>query len=260
MGRILINNVPTWALFLSMVFLIVAFAVTVRFITSRYFPHLRLNKNDYITTYIDILRSGETIFIAFTVIVLWQTYTTTKLFVSQEANELAKVIIDSQVFSAKEKLVLERGVKNYIQILRQEEWPLMREGKKSANAEKAFANLFYLLAQNASPSDEKERVYYREIISSLNKAAEARRFRLEKVNSNVPTIIVVVIVISSLSLIALLAMLEEDRFVMRSLVYLVSIVIALYLSLILLLDYPFSGEISVSNQPFTEGILENLGG
>lgn len=259
MDRMLLNNVPTWAIFFSLIIFIVAFAVTVRYVTKHYLPQLSLSQRDYISTYIGILRSGETIFIAFTVIVLWQTYSTTKLFVSQEANELAKIVIDSHAFAAKEKAVIEAGVKNYIQIVRQEEWPLMREGKKSANAEKAFENLFYILAQNVSPSNEKERVYYREIISNLNKAAEARRFRLEKVNSNVPTIIVVVIMLSSLSLIALLAMLQEDRFITRSLVYLVSCILALYLSLILLLDYPFSGEISVSNQPFTEGILEHLG-
>jgi hypothetical protein len=255
MGRTLLNNISPWVMFLLLACIIVSFAFLIRFISRHFFPQYVIKKADKIGLYVSILITGEAILIAFTIIVLWQTYTATKQYVSQEASELAKMLVHSHNLSLKDQAIIIPGIRNYIKLVREEEWPYMRIGKRSDNSQQAFENLFALLGK-ISPTTDKEKIYYREMLGSLNELLEARRFRLERVESNIPLVLLSVIIISSLTLITLLALVEEkEEGVTNGLVYVVSAILALYLSLILLLDYPFSGDIAVGNKPFTQGIL-----
>lgn len=258
MGRTLINMFDAWQIFLLVTFMAVSYTIAVRYIFKHFFPAYVLKKRDNISIYISVLITGEAILIAFTIIVLWQTYTTTAQYVSQEASELAKIIIDSHSFPPKQQNVIVTGVKNYIKLVREEEWRFMRVGERSVKTQQVFEDLYFLLS-SISFNNEIEKMYYHEILTNLNRLLEARRFRLERVESNIPAILLSVIVISSLSLVGLLAILKETKnTVSNGLVYLIACILALYLSLILLLDYPFSGEIAVSSKPFTQGILAKV--
>ncbi|MFI4955392.1 MAG: DUF4239 domain-containing protein, partial [Gammaproteobacteria bacterium] len=146
----------------------------------------------------------------------------------------------------------------YINTVINQEWELMRDGEMSTKAQSLLENMYSIL-ENYIPKGNNERIFYQQVLDSYNGALRARDHRINASNSIIPDSFFAIIVLNLLLLIIAICLVEE-QFKKPEVIFLilVSIMVGTNLSLTMILDYPFSGEFSISSKPFTQGILGPL--
>jgi VIT1/CCC1 family predicted Fe2+/Mn2+ transporter len=258
MHRWILNNFSTeWLLFFSAAICIgIAFATQA--LSRRYLPRFQLTFFSDNTYFARALVTSTSILFAFTIIVLWQNLIFTKDLVTKEADAFSKIILHSKIFPSEERKRIEKAIGEYLQIVINKEWPLMREGKSSADAETAIANIDAAF-EAYSPKTAFEQIFYKEVLTHFSEAYEARHARLEKVASVIPAELYAVIVLVMLLLLIAGALIKAPEAHSHKFWLLVtSTVIGVNLAIITTFDYPFSGEISVDNKPLSVGVLEGV--
>jgi phosphatidylglycerophosphate synthase len=258
MHQWLLNTFSTELLVFFFIMLCIALSFSLYIFFRRYFAKYLLEYFPDNTYFARALVTSSTILFAFTIIVLWQTLLSTKHVVAQEANAFSKIVMISHAFAKEEQKNIQHAIQQYLQLTVQKEWPLMKTGKFSAAAETAINNVDIAL-ENYSPRNAYEQIFYREALTSFSAAYEARHARLERLESVIPGSLYAIIILGIFLLLLGGALIQTKE--TRShllLMIMTSIVLGSNLAIITIFDYPFSGSISISNQPFTSGVLAPL--
>jgi hypothetical protein len=179
--------------------------------------------------------------------------------VGAEATALAQMMRNNLAFPADEQERLSRGIGVYVQATVDDEWEAMRHGKSSPEAAAALETLYALYA-GYSPRAGAPTEFYNQALEHLDDVATSRRDRLALANAKLPTVLVIMLPIGVVLLLVLeyrprLAPGSQAGF-MGTLALVLS---STYL-LTIVLDYPFSGDVSVGNEPLTSGTLASLVG
>jgi cytochrome bd-type quinol oxidase subunit 2 len=207
------------------------------------------------TAYIRILIGIYGIILSFIIILLWQAYLNAQKVVSAEASEFATIVRITNVFDLPTKNKINNSINRYLYTLRYDEWPLMRQGLVSKESEAAVQNIFNVLI-SIHPRTSEQKTFYQEILNHLNQALVFRRERLFSVNSILPWQLRLIIFMGAILLLIFMCFMEStNRKSHTFMVITLSAVIGAILGIALSLDFPFSGDITVSYDPFAEGIL-----
>ena len=241
-------SLPVLAIFSVVFFTLLS--LFIYYISHRFFASSLIKSMQDNSLVYGSISSFSTILIAFMIIVLWQILLEARHSVDRESRALAKIILTDQALPPSVQHPLHAAIKNYIQLVVDEEWEMMRWGKSSPRAEEALDQIYDTLAEY-NPKEGKESIFYQEIITYLNNASEARHDRLAKLKSIMPTSLFSIFILS-LCLIILTNCLLDIKEKKSYFVYLIilNIFVGLNFAVILSLDYPFSGEISIDNQQF----------
>lgn len=258
MLRTIINLFPTWFLFFLFAAVFVGFAIFLHLMAQRVWPSLALKgiaRSDFMFT---LLATTNAILWGFTLIILWQTYITAKDNVSQESGELTKILIDSKEFPEPFAKNVVQHLTSYVKAVREIEWDLMREGKSSKQATREL-ELLYDVIVAYRPQTASQTLHYTDLLAAFDKALEARRSRIEKLTSIMPSQIYGLIWIDALALVILNSLIPERRknLSIISIVF-ISATVGVNVALISAVDFPFAGEIAVSSKPFYLEDYSNL--
>jgi hypothetical protein len=194
--------------------------------------------------------------LAFVIASVLDTFSQADSTVASEATTLAHMKRANQALPVQQQLRLDDGLYQYVHAIVEDEWETMREGEASPRAAASLETL-YALYQSYSPppAEGPEAEFYRLAVDELDEASSARRSRLNLSAAELPSLLRVFLPIGAL----LLLMLEyRPKMPLRAqLVHmgLLATVVSFCLMLTVLLDYPFAGEITVSNDPFKQGAL-----
>jgi hypothetical protein len=247
----ILNNFSIWQLIVCSILLCIILSISMYVVLHRYFPAFLakyFTGDDY---FFGILVTSSSVLFAFTIIILWQTLNVAKSTVEDEANALSKMQMNSATFPIEEKKKIKNAVHIYVSTVVQEEWPLMRQGYSSPSATVALEKV-YAAIESYRPTGQLDQLFYREVLESFNVVYRARHARLEKLESVIPSSLYSIILFSMFLLLltgALLSTKEKTSHV--TLLVIVSTLIGLNFALITAFNYPFAGEISVSDEPFT---------
>lgn len=255
--REIINVIPFWWLVTICILFFISlayFAAT----TSAYFISDPINKEqrDLANTLISILSGGFSIMLAFVIINTWNYLLTARNVTSKEANYLSVIGRDSLAFQPQVRDGLLQAVRDYAVAVRVDEWKTMRHGQASPKAWDALGNLFTYI-QKYEPKTKQEYIYYSQILSNLNLLLDARRERLNDLQSVIPGPLKQALLVGSMFLALILgAIRREGGFLYITPVLLFSAVLGFNIGLALSFDYPFSGDIAVSKELFYSGGLK----
>jgi hypothetical protein len=256
MTREIINNVSYWWLIiLCMLFFLILSYLSARI--SVYFFSKPVDKDYWYLTnsLIGILSTGFSILLAFTIINTWNYQLVALNASSREAAFLALMVRNSAVFppEAKEKII--KATLNYAVAVRIDEWKMMRKGKDSQKAWDAIEQLNTAI-QNYIPQTAKEKFYYSQVVSHMDNLLQARRDRLTEIVSVIPHALRTALVIGSILLTIILGGIrsESDLYHLMP-VLLFSPMLGFNLALAINFDYPYSGDIAVSNKLYYSGVL-----
>ncbi len=257
--RDIYNNVPSWLILLVIVTVFMSVAAAIYWTLRHIFPSFTERGNlQAHAILVGILASTYGIMLGFIIVILWQAFTQVENIVSAEASEFALIVTDSYAFPEKERNKIIDAVARYIKSIRTDEWDAMREGAVSPKTFSALSDLFVLAIQY-HPQTYSQQVFYREFIGHLNNAVAYRRQRLSAANSSLPNTLRAIIVVSAILIIIFICVLQSQRKKPDMLkILLVAGVMAANVALVFILDYPFSGDISVSSAPFEQGILADF--
>jgi hypothetical protein len=179
--------------------------------------------------------------------------------VGSEATALSQMLRNNLAFPADEQERLGKGIGAYVRAAVDDEWPTMREGESSPEAAAALETLYALYA-GFTPRAGSATEFYNQALEHLDEVATARRDRLALSTAKLPTFLVIMLPIGVVLLLVLEYRPKLGPRSQAGFMGTLALVLSSTYLLTIVLDYPFSGDVSVSNEPLTSGTLASLVG
>ncbi|MER8236597.1 DUF4239 domain-containing protein [Streptomyces sp. NPDC094049] len=253
----LLNHFSTVTLAVVIVGGTVSVAVLGSVLARRRHPSLADGEhNDMVGVTLGMFGAIYGIILAFVIVTLWTQLESTQTIVATEATDIALIARDAAAFPPPVEADVEEALGGYVRSVVDDQWPRMRAGWPSygATAER-LQNVFDVL-QAYEPRTTRERVFYEEAVGRLNDVAGQRRSRLTMAEQELPPLLQILVVGGALVLIPLTFLYGMRRLRVQILfVASVAALIGFSVLLVVVLDRPFSGELSVSPAPYKEGAL-----
>ena len=128
---------------------------------------------------IDLMQVASTyigILLAFAGVLAWQDYQDAENAIQQEASTASAVYRDLTIYGP-EMAEPRNDLRAYVTSIVTDEWPLLREGKRSSATEARLLKLFEDIGAT-SPANDRQSAIYQEIFSQLNQLVALRRQRI----------------------------------------------------------------------------------
>jgi hypothetical protein len=200
-----------------------------------------------------------TVLLAFIAVAVWEDLSKASDLVQTEAGLLHDLYIDADGLSDK-RLVkeLQRELRRYIDFVVSREWPVQQAGGISRAASPVLRDVRATLA-TFQPQTSGESIVMQEMLHVLNQLYDARRSRLDAAAGHLPAAVWYVVILLGLLTIGLMALLSmRSRWMHFLLAASLTTAMVAVIALIVQLDYPFRGAISVSADPFL-AVLPEVG-
>lgn len=181
---------------------------------------------------------------------VWETYSDVSKTVSQEASALAALYRDVSGYPEPTRALLQEGIRDYVEYVIREAWPLHRQGKVPGGGV-GLLNRFQETMMTFDPPGDREKILHQETLRAYNHMIEVRRMRLDAAETGLPCVLWFVIVVGALlTLCATFLFHVDDARLHGLLVLLLATLIGLLILLIVSLDRPFRGDLGVSPKPY----------
>jgi hypothetical protein len=232
----------------------VALAVGGVVLVRRLVPQERLTENnDYAGFTYGILGLIYGIYLAFTVVVVWQQHETAEEHIVQEVVTLNALWRNVAVFDPDVRAKLHADLLSYTRFVVRDEWPLMHRGMHtfSSPAYDQIWTDFYAVVPGGD--DPREAAFYEEAIGRLNDLATARRMRILASTAGLPASMWALLIVGAAGTI-MFTWFYGTRYlsVQIAVTTFLSVVILYSVLLVGMLEHPFGGTVAVSPAPFNE--------
>ncbi len=250
----MINIVPG----LLVVAVSVLIAVAGLMLVQRLVPsHLRKEHNDVAGFIYAVLGVIYAVLIALVVIAVWEDFAAARDTVEREASELDDVFRLAHPLPDPEERQLQELTRSYAQVVVDEEWDLMAQGRTSPQAWDLLDEMT-LRFENVEVRTMADQVLYGEALDRINELADARNARLVEAGEGIPTVLWGVLVVGGVIIVGFAYLFGlENTLVHRLMVASLALVISSVLFTIGVLEYPFSGDVRVGPEAF-EQVLERF--
>ncbi|MBT2452465.1 DUF4239 domain-containing protein [Streptomyces sp. ISL-43] len=253
----LLNHLSTFFLGVVLVGGFVALAIGGSLAARRRFPQLVGGEhNEMVGVALGMFGAIYGIILAFVVVTLWTQLENTQNVVASEATDLALVVRSAEVFPPAERARVDRAVGDYVHAVVEVQWPLMREGRPSYEATADQTHAMYTALQAYEPVGVRSETFYGEAAGRLNDIAAQRRARVTMAETSLPVLLQVLVYGGALVILPLTFLFGLRSLKMQLLfVSAVAGLIGFSLLLVMALDRPFAGDLSVSPAPYKEAAL-----
>lgn len=181
---------------------------------------------------------------------VFDDYSDVTKIVSAEATQLAAVYRDVSGYPEPIRTALRSELKQYTYQIVNEAWPLQRVGKVPTIGVQ-FMNRFQTTLIAFEPATEGQKLLHAETLRSYNTLIQARRLRLDAIDTGLPFVMWMTIVVGAMiSMTASFFFKVEDIRLHLIMVMLLAMFIGLVMFMILALDRPFRGDLGVGSQPY----------
>ena len=254
MFRWLLNSVPTWALVVLVVGGFIAVAGFGLLFVRRRWPHLIAGEhNDVAGVLLGIVGATYGIMLAFVIVAVYQDFSDAEANVRGEATSLAQVYRDTRGMPIADAMTEQIG--RYVHHVVEDEWALMADGQLSAQAGSDIDAMFAVL-QGFEPQTQSQSAFYDAAIGDINQVVAQRRSRLFDAQEELPVMLQLLVVGGALLVVAFTWLFGMRRLTAQLLMVMgVGTLIGFSVLLALMIDHPFSGDLSISSAPFREGAL-----
>jgi hypothetical protein len=256
----LLYHFPTPALGLLIVAFYVVFSVVGLCLVRSIWPaHKFKLHNDIADPLFTTMGAIYAVLLAFMVVTTWQGLDLSERNVAREANFLADLYRDSTPLPSAFRQELKTDLKDYVEAIISDEWPLMeKRGGRSQKVEAAQQKLWSLYG-GFRPAGETEKIFFAEAVGKLNEASEMRRQRLLDAGSGLNGMLYFVLIAGGLVAISFTMFFGTENFGPQLLMTsMFATVISLTLFTIMAFDYPFTGDISIKPDVFRTVLVSLL--
>jgi hypothetical protein len=258
MYRELINALPIWQLIVFIMIGLIIIAYLAALIPSYWYKIVDDSHREVANTVIGLLSGGFFILLAFVIVSSWEYYIKASDEVAKEAGYVDVILRTTKAFPEDFSKKMYMATADYATSVRVDEWATMRKGKESPKAWLAINNMYNTL-EAYSPKVGKEEIFYDKLIDNVNNLLEIRRDRLIEIDSIIPHTLRNALIIGSVVLAILLGCIRGERTLYNLLPLLFFAgILGFNLALALSFDYPYSGDISISNAEFYKGSLSEI--
>lgn len=259
MVRDLLNAVPELVLALAFIGLVVALAIGAFVLARRFLAQWR--DQGSVEGVLGLAAMVMTLFalvLAFVVVNLYSDYTSASGDVTDEANALGAIVQDARAFPDADRLAINRAIANYTAEVRRHEFDTLADGRSDPHADALVVQVVAAL-QAYTPQTETQKVFYGAATDQLNTFLAERENRVAKAETSIPgPLLGLLIFLSIMTIGVFLFVRTHHRGLDMAIVVVVAVVVGAGLLTALILQYPYSGSIAVSSDPFTKGPLAEI--
>ena len=203
-----------------------------------------------------ILGTIYAVILGFSVVVLWEQIHDAEIIADREASQLSDLHRLAQGLPAEQTRALTESLEKYCKLVIDEEWPLMDMGKSSPKAHDQLLEI-WRQGRSLDPQKEGEKIVLDKILDALVNLDDARRGRLLAARSFLPKPLWFALIAGAMITVGFSYLFGLKNAIANTVITtLLAASIGLGLFLIVALDGPFSGALSVSPEAFS-AVLEN---
>lgn len=193
--------------------------------------------------------------VAFAVFTLDASFRAASDSVQAEANSLTELAQDLRVFPSRTRLRAAAAIRSYARRVHDHEFEAMRDGEEDPATARAFDQVVAAI-QSIRPASPVQNAFYRSAVDAVGRVLQERQKRLTAARGSLPeSFWVLIILTGAVGLATTLLLRAEALAVELLMVGAVGIVVGAGVLTTLLLDYPFSGSIAVSADPFRDVLV-----
>lgn len=243
-------SLPLWALAVVLNAWLMSFSLVALWTLRRWvLPRLHVHTDASLFYGAAVMQSGMVLYglvAALTAVSVWNKHSHVSDTVSAEATAIASLWRDLGGYPQRERDSLRDVLRGYTNQIIQEAWPEQRQGKVPRMGiewmDRIQGQLFAF-----EPASESQKVLHAQTLSAYSHLAEARRQRLDSVNTGLPKVMWFVLLPGAMGclLLALFFPVEDARF-QGILVLGLAGFVAMVLFVIISLDRPFQGAMAIT--------------
>jgi hypothetical protein len=221
-------------------------------VRRRVLPGLRLTEEDAIfsSTMLLAIMVFYGLTVALIAVSVWEKYSEASSVASQEASALAVLYRDAGGYPLPVRTQMQDALRDYVKYIIEVAWPEQKKGHAPGGGVDRVTQFERLLV-GFEPTTEGQRILHAETLQAYDRMIEARRLRLDAVETRLPGILwAVTLVGAALALIASYFFRVGDQRLQLTMVNLLATFMALVIFVILALDRPFQGDMGIGSQTY----------
>jgi hypothetical protein len=238
---------------LSATLSVMTFSVLIMMLVRKKVHHKIMEKHNDVAGFIyAVIGVIYAVLLAFVVVAVWEIYRDAQAKVEVEVKHMADLFRDVATLSPEMHKKVQEEIVNYAKIVTDHEWELMADGGHSEEALASVHRIFKYYKE-FSPQTEYEKIWYAEQVSELNDFSDARDMRIISSKASVPSFMWTVLILGAVITIGFSFLFGTENSKAQALmISALSGIIMLVLLLIVAMNHPFRGSVSVSPEPFIE--------
>jgi len=191
------------------------------------------------------------VYLAFTVVVVWEHYSSADDTATNEAAQLSELWRDADLLPGGHEV--QDSLLNYAKSVVEDDWPAMARGEEgSAKTNAVYEEVwrtYYNLHPN--PSDPTQMAFYQQSLAHLNALGIQRRHRILSGSANLPAIMWFLLISGGVVMVAFSLMVgTPDAWLQYTITTLLAGLLAFAIVIVAALEEPFSGDVCVHPSAF----------
>jgi hypothetical protein len=251
-------NHPSWEVGGLIVVLSVLASWAGLYLFDRYVHvSIRSRHNDVAGFIIAIIGVIYAVLLAFIAVAAWQSYDQANQVVQQEANLAGNLYRDSAAIEEPARSEMRQALAEYVDQVITQEWPAQQAGKVDTRAWKPVERLHAAIT-SIDAKTLSQSVIQAELLRTLNELYSARRIRLLAAQDGIPDTIWWILAMGGTITVAFSFFFGMHSMRMHyAMTGTLAASMALVMVLIIALDWPFRGEVSVTAGAFA-AVQDNM--
>ena len=218
---------------------------------------LRRQGNDVAGFIYAVLGVAYAVLLGLMLIAVWEKWNAAEDITTEEANDLAGIFWFAHALPPPEGRHIQELVLSYAQVVVEEEWPLMAQGKSSPEAWATLDDLRDSV-QSFHPTNDAQLALYEQALDRLDELGDSRRERLLAADEGLPAILWVVLIIGGVFVVGFTYLFGmENNLTHVLMVATLALIISLVLFTVAALNYPFRGDVHIPPEAFRQ-VLERF--
>jgi hypothetical protein len=213
---------------------------------------VRRTHNDLAGYSIQIISVVYAVLVAFIAVATWGSFSTAEAIVQEEAGYMGNLYRDTKGFPDQVGDPMRKMLKAYAQSVVEDEWPVQQQGHAPGAGWKPLHKLHRELV-SFDPQTRGQAVIEADFLRTLNELYKARQARLTAAAGHIPDVIWWIIAIGGTLTIAFSYLFGFESFRLHlTMTGAIAASLTLVIVLIIALDWPFRGDVSVSPQAYID--------
>jgi len=246
-------DLPLWIVGLVLVVVMTGLAaVGLHMFRRSILPRFQFTDEDghFTSTIVHSVMVFYALTVAMIAITVWETYDAAAKIVSQEATALAALYRDASAYPERTQARLQDALREYTEYVIQEAWPEQHKGLIPRGGVERI-NRFQKILTAFEPATEGQKILHAETLRAYDHMIEARRMRLDAVQTALPGLMWTVIFFgAALGVAASCFFRVKDPRLHVSLVVLLTAFFAMVIFVVFAFDRPFRGDMGIESEPY----------
>lgn len=191
------------------------------------------------------------VFLAFTIVITWGQFNEAETSTSTEVTHLSELWRDAEAFPKKVCDEIHKRLLAYGKEVVASDWDSMDKELKPSDAANDRYEDIWRVYYTFEPSSEREKAFYGESINQLNEFGRARRNRVLYADAEVVPMVKIFLISGGILIVAFSLLLScPSLSIQLTVTSLIAALTGFSIFLVLSLQRPFTGDVSVSNKAF----------